>query len=88
MLLHMCDISHPGKPWALHREWSLRLAEEFYRQGDLEKKNALSISPLCDRNHGNLPTSQIGEETPMSSVQISFTGTSIKDTFGWCLLSL
>lgn len=68
LLLHMCDISHPGKPWHMHKEWSVRLAEEFYRQGDREKSLALPLSPLCDRNNGNLPTSQIGEPFQATTV--------------------
>ena len=68
LLLHMADISHPGKPWLLHQQWTSRLAEEYYRQGDEEKRLGLPISPLCDRETSNLPTSQIGKaETQLNS---------------------
>ena len=60
LLLHMADISHPGKPWPLHLQWSHRIAEEYYKQGDQERKQGLPLSPLCDRDTGNLATSQIG----------------------------
>lgn len=61
LLLHIADISHPGKPWDLHLHWTQRLAEEFHKQGDEEKKLGLPVSPLCDRETGNLATSQIGK---------------------------
>lgn len=61
LLLHQADISHPAKPWEVHHEWSTRLAEEFYRQGDEEQRQGLPISPLCNRNDGNLCKSQLGE---------------------------
>lgn len=60
LLLHIADISHPGKPWYLHKLWSEQLAEEFYRQGDEEKSLGQSPSPLCDRNNTKLPESQLG----------------------------
>ena len=61
-VLHLADISHPGKPWQLHHEWSLRVCEEFYRQGDEEKDRGIPVSPLCDRGNSNLATSQISEK--------------------------
>lgn len=58
-ILHCCDISHPAKEWSIHRRWTMLLIEEFFRQGDLERKLALDISPLCDRNTTVIPRSQI-----------------------------
>ena len=60
LFLHMADISHPGKPWDLHKDWTSRLIEEFFRQGDREKEMGLPCSPLCDRNTTLIPESQIG----------------------------
>lgn len=50
LLVHLADISHPGKPWATHYQWTKRITEEFFRQGDWEKELGLSQSPLCDRD--------------------------------------
>uniref|UniRef100_A0A1I8G599 3',5'-cyclic-nucleotide phosphodiesterase n=1 Tax=Macrostomum lignano TaxID=282301 RepID=A0A1I8G599_9PLAT len=50
MVLHCADISHPGKPWEMHYKWTIALLEEFFRQGDREKKLEIQVSPLCDRN--------------------------------------
>jgi len=34
--------------------------EEFFRQGDEEKRLGLDVSPLCDRNVASVGSSQIG----------------------------
>nr|CDS26346.1 calcium:calmodulin dependent 3'5' cyclic [Hymenolepis microstoma] len=60
LLVHCADIAHPTKQWNLHKEWSVVLCEEFFRQGDREKELGMPISPLCDRNTVVLPQSQIG----------------------------
>ena len=60
MLLHAVDVSHPTKDWDLHREWTARCMEEFFKQGDLEREMGLDISPLCDRTTTQVPQSQIG----------------------------
>ena len=44
------DVGHPSKPLDLHLEWSRRICEEFYCQGDKEKERGMKISPLCDRD--------------------------------------
>ena len=60
LLLHAVDVSHPTKDWDLHREWTARCMEEFFKQGDQEREMGLDISPLCDRNTTQVPQSQIG----------------------------
>ncbi|CAG09087.1 unnamed protein product, partial [Tetraodon nigroviridis] len=46
--LKCADVCNPCRVWALSRQWSERVCEEFFRQGDLERKFDLEISPLCD----------------------------------------
>ncbi|CAH1731872.1 unnamed protein product [Aphis gossypii] len=60
MVLHCADISHPAKEWSLHYRWTCQLLEEFFLQGDMEKKLGLPFSPLCDRNNTLIAESQIG----------------------------
>ncbi|VDD83443.1 unnamed protein product [Mesocestoides corti] len=60
LLVHCADIAHPCKEWALHKEWSNLLSEEFFRQGDRENELGMPYSPLCDRNTVVLQQSQIG----------------------------
>ena len=61
LLLHVADISHPGKPWQLHQQWTSRLMEEFFQQGDRERERGVECSPLCDRHNTLIPESQLGE---------------------------
>ncbi|KAL5237763.1 hypothetical protein ACI65C_005173 [Semiaphis heraclei] len=60
MILHCADISHPAKEWNMHYRWTSLLLEEFFLQGDMEKKLGLPFSPLCDRNNTLIAESQIG----------------------------
>jgi len=49
MCLKAGDIGHSALPWELHTEWSTRVQQEFYDQGDSERSLGLPISALCDR---------------------------------------
>ncbi|KAL3140140.1 putative 3',5'-cyclic phosphodiesterase pde-3 [Trebouxia sp. C0009 RCD-2024] len=61
MVLKCADIGHLAADPATHKCWSLKLEEEFFRQGDKEKELGLSVSPLMDRSHkGGITRSQIG----------------------------
>jgi len=59
-ILHVADISNPAKDWELHRQWTSRIMEEFFCQGDRELEMGLPISPLCDRSVTCVPESQLG----------------------------
>ena len=55
------DIGHVTKPFELHRQWTQRATEEFWRLGDKEKALGMSVSPLCDRDKDtDIARSQIG----------------------------
>ncbi|XP_063079196.1 3',5'-cyclic-AMP phosphodiesterase 7B-like isoform X2 [Engraulis encrasicolus] len=58
--LKCADICNPCRVWELSRQWSERVCEEFYRQGDLERKFDLEISPLCNQQSDSVPAIQIG----------------------------
>jgi len=60
VLLHAADISNPAKPETIAREWADLCLEEFFAQGDEEKRRGLDVSPLCDRDTTDLCGSQIG----------------------------
>ncbi|KAG9347669.1 hypothetical protein JZ751_005242 [Albula glossodonta] len=58
--LKCADICNPCRDWELSRQWSERVCEEFYRQGDLERRCELEISPLCNQQSDTVPVIQIG----------------------------
>uniref|UniRef100_A0A8C6U5T6 3',5'-cyclic-AMP phosphodiesterase n=1 Tax=Neogobius melanostomus TaxID=47308 RepID=A0A8C6U5T6_9GOBI len=59
--LKCADVCNPCRVWELSRQWSDRVCEEFYRQGDLERKFDLEISPLCDQQTDSVPMSIYNE---------------------------
>lgn len=58
--LKCADISNPCRPWAISREWSYKVCEEFFRQGDYERRLNLPVTPLCDRHTTSIPKIQVG----------------------------
>ena len=57
--MKLSDLGHCCLPWGQHRNWCNRLEAEFFLQGDYERRAALDVSPLMDRqrpgvgNHRN-----------------------------------
>ncbi len=54
------DISHSSKTFEAHVTWSRRVIDEFFSQGDEEKRLGLNVSPLCDRKSIDVAKSQSG----------------------------
>lgn len=47
--LKCADICNPCRPWEISRRWSQAVCEEFFLQGDQERKLDLPVTSLCDR---------------------------------------
>eukprot|EP00002_Diphylleia_rotans_P030782 TRINITY_DN6365_c0_g1_i1.p1 TRINITY_DN6365_c0_g1~~TRINITY_DN6365_c0_g1_i1.p1 ORF type:complete len:916 (+),score=131.01 TRINITY_DN6365_c0_g1_i1:44-2791(+) len=60
MMMKCADIAHTTKSLELHRNWTLRVANEFFNQGDREKANNIPVSPFMDRSVPNIANSQLG----------------------------
>uniref|UniRef100_A0A8C9FSS1 Phosphodiesterase 7A n=1 Tax=Pavo cristatus TaxID=9049 RepID=A0A8C9FSS1_PAVCR len=60
MALKCADICNPCRTWELSKQWSEKVTEEFFHQGDIEKKYHLGVSPLCDRQTETIANIQIG----------------------------
>lgn len=49
-ILHTSDISNPAKKWEVSKKWSDLVLQEFFEQGDREKREQLPVSMNCDRD--------------------------------------
>ena len=59
-LLHCADLSNPAKPLPLYVKWCGLIMEEFFQQGDKERKSNMEISPMCDRFNAAIERTQVG----------------------------
>jgi hypothetical protein len=57
-LLHAADLSNPCRPYPLSRRWSVLVTDEFFAQGDRERRLGLPVSPMCAREATPLAASQ------------------------------
>jgi hypothetical protein len=60
IMIKCADVSHTSKVLDLHKKWSSLLIEEFFAQGDEEKKLGLPVSMYCDRITTDISKSQSG----------------------------
>ena len=58
-LVHCADLSNPIKPLHLYKQWTNRIMEEYWTQGDIEREIGAEISPMCDRLDANVEKSQV-----------------------------
>ena len=56
MAIKCADVSHTAKLEKMHYEWTQRIIEEFYLQGDEESQFNLPISPfmVCVRGESGV----------------------------------
>ncbi|XP_042585532.1 cAMP-specific 3',5'-cyclic phosphodiesterase 4D-like isoform X9 [Cyprinus carpio] len=59
-MVHCADLSNPTKPLQLYRQWTDRIMEEFFSQGDRERERGMEISPMCDKHNASVEKSQVG----------------------------
>mmetsp|Transcript_99417 Transcript_99417/g.315546 ORF Transcript_99417/g.315546 Transcript_99417/m.315546 type:complete len:623 (+) Transcript_99417:52-1920(+) len=59
MLLHAADVGTSSKPLGISDRWANMLREEFYAQGDEERRLNMPVSALCDRGN-KFASSQAG----------------------------
>jgi cAMP-specific phosphodiesterase 4 len=53
LILHLCDVSNPLKPWNISRALATRVQDEFFNQGDEEKRLGIPVGMLNDRDKVN-----------------------------------
>lgn len=73
--LKCADISNPCRPWDVSRKWSLKVCDEFFRQGDYERQLGLPVTDICDRYNNTVPKIQTGNYYyfSLSSLSVSKT---------------
>lgn len=50
VILHLADVSNPMKTFDINRLWAMRVVDEFFAQGDEEKRLGLPVGMLNDRD--------------------------------------
>lgn len=59
-IFHLSDISNVAKPFHLAENWANLLFNEFFLQGDQEKRLGHNVSQFMDRCTTNVASSQAG----------------------------
>ncbi|ORZ38093.1 hypothetical protein BCR44DRAFT_141090 [Catenaria anguillulae PL171] len=60
MMMKCSDVGNPTKEWSIYEVWQKRIIDEFFRQGDTERRMGLDVSPFMDREKVNVASSQLG----------------------------
>lgn len=60
IFIHAADISNPAKNFSICYEWGLRVTEEFFAQGDMEKNMSLPVTSMFDREKASMESNQLG----------------------------
>ena len=74
----MADVGHLMASWPVHMKWVEGLTEEFFSQGDDEKRTDMPVSFLMDRDRPGVSSSQVGGGSLFS---LSFSSLSIFSLF-------
>ncbi|KAJ3026523.1 UNVERIFIED_CONTAM: High affinity cAMP-specific 3',5'-cyclic phosphodiesterase 7A [Siphonaria sp. JEL0065] len=59
MAIKCADVNNPTKPLASCKFWTERIMEEFFRQGDEEKKRGVPVSMFMNRGSTDIPKCQL-----------------------------
>ncbi|KAM4604834.1 3',5'-cyclic-AMP phosphodiesterase 4B-like [Polymixia lowei] len=59
-MVHCADLSNPTKSLDLYRQWTDRIMDEFFHQGDRERERGMEISPMCDKHTASVERTQVG----------------------------
>lgn len=60
IVLKFSDLGHTAKSRLVHANWTERIIEEFFLQGDSEKEKQMEVSPFMNRESENSATNQVG----------------------------
>ena len=77
MVLKLADVSNVAKPHKVARRWGSLVTEEFYTQGDEERRLGLEPIPTFDRRKADGPTA-------LANSQIGFINFMVKPMYVSC----
>lgn len=60
IMMKCSDISNPARESSISLKWTSLIMEEFFKQGDEERRIGIPISVFMDRNATNVPKCQLG----------------------------
>ncbi|KAI8814794.1 hypothetical protein BJ742DRAFT_784433 [Cladochytrium replicatum] len=60
MAIKCADLNNPTKSIEACKRWAFRVMEEFFKQGDKEKRMGIPVSKFMDRSDTNIPKCQVG----------------------------
>ncbi len=60
LLIKGCDISNPCRPAVVAERWNALCYEEFYAEGDIDRKKNRKLNPLHDRHNNMICRSSVG----------------------------
>lgn len=89
-MVHCADLSNPTKPLDLYRQWTDRIMDEFFHQGDRERERGMEISPMCDKHTASVERTQVGNTHTSSSkngksLMVVFLFSFFTDIVVYCL---
>ncbi|KAH3767345.1 3'5'-cyclic nucleotide phosphodiesterase [Pelomyxa schiedti] len=58
LFIKFADVNNASRCWPIASVWAQRIMEEFFRQGDEEKRRNLPVSPFMDRSSNKIPKCQ------------------------------
>ncbi|VEN39754.1 unnamed protein product [Callosobruchus maculatus] len=76
--LKCADISNPTRPWDISHKWSLKVCDEFFRQGEYERKLNLPVTSICDQQSTSVAKIQVDstkcdqQSTSLAKTQVGF----------------
>lgn len=77
-MVHCADLSNPTKPLDLYRQWTDRIMDEFFHQGDRERERGMEISPMCDKHTASV------ERTQVENTHIELQKLQVNAIFCYC----
>ncbi|XP_066148463.1 uncharacterized protein [Euwallacea fornicatus] len=79
--LKCADISNPTRPWDISHKWSIKVCDEFFRQGEFERELGLPVTSICDQQSTSVAKIQVGffrfVVTPLFSEWHRFMGSPL-----------